>query len=108
MNENTYLMQINGFEVAKFDNWNVFLIEELINVSKPSTGHILCNNDILTKYRSDLSQKLIEINLHWSKLKFNNVICQLLLANDMQASFYFGIFLEKLFKLIKDSYSKKY
>ena len=61
--------------------------------------HLLCycNNDILTKYRNDLSQKLIEINLQWSKLKINNVMCLLLLANDMQATFYFGIFLEKLF-----------
>ena len=59
------------------------------------------------KYQNDLSQKLIEQNLQWSKLKINNVICLLLLANDMQATFYFGIFLEKLFKLIKDSYSKK-
>ena len=71
--------------------------------------HLLCycNNDILTTYQSDLLQKLIELNSQWSKLKISNIIGLLLLSNDMQATFFFGIFLQRLFKLIKDSYSTK-
>lgn len=64
----------------------------------------LCDNSTVQTLRNDLHYKLITLNPQWQKFNFKNMFQLLLLANEYLPSFYFAIFLSKLFKLVKSKY----
>ncbi len=68
--------------------------------------HLLCDckNPNLVKIRSNLISKICDINIHWLNIDIHCVMKLLLLVNDETVTFYFAIFIEKLFKLVKNSY----
>ena len=61
-----------------------------------------CKNETLNSLRKDLKEKIFHINDHLKLLNSNDLFKYLLMAIDKEISFYFAIFLEKVFKLVQN------
>jgi hypothetical protein len=66
-----------------------------------------CPNAQLVMYRQTLNNKLATINPQWNSLACKEQFQYLILASDKTFNFYFSIYLDKIYSLIKNTYSQK-
>ena len=68
---------------------------------------IYCKNKELITLRKDFKTKLVELNKQYQNFTMENIMKIQLLANDASTSYYFAVFLKKVFNLVNVAYSNK-
>ena len=83
---------------------------KLCNDNKIGTEYhtiIECQNQKIAKYRTDLNNKITTINAQWNTFNDNIKFQYLMLACDKTYTFYFSIFLDKIYSETKKTYDKE-
>ena len=70
-------------------------------------GRLHCKNLGITHARKELFEKLYNCNSQWLNLSLEDKFTYLLTAIDLDFNFYFSIFLDKIYKICKESYKTK-
>ena len=65
-----------------------------------------CTNNIVMDLRNKMNAKLSNLCMQWEAIPADDKFMYLLAAVDGNFTFYFSVFLQKLFKLVKEDRNK--
>ena len=98
---NLPIEHLRKFRIAKNNRLCLFFDTGALGSEEHVIMH--CTHDTIVNLRTQLFTKLSEYSAEWQKLSGPDKFIYLLSAVDLDFTFYFSIFLDKIYKLTKET-----